>query len=91
MDYNSLSDSDLIALSNKDYASLSDDGLLFLTQNKQPRKTNWTEDIEIGAKQLAHIGKDAWDMSAGALANAFGATDSADNIYKDMELRNATQ
>ena len=34
MDYNSLSDDDLIALSKKNYDALSDDGLLFLSKSK---------------------------------------------------------
>ena len=54
MDYNSLSDDDLVALSQKNYDALSDDGLLFLSNEKpQKRDTTLGEDFGIGMANVA--------------------------------------
>jgi len=88
MDYNSLSDDDLIALSQKNYDALSDDGLLFLSQSKQPkRSTTLGEDFKIGGAGVANTLTKATGLAAGGIASAVGATDTADSIYKFMEDR----
>lgn len=87
MDYNSLSDDDLIALSQKNYDALSDEGLLFLAQSKTPekRKTTVLENFGIGLNQAAQPFVKAGGLIGGGIADAVGATDAADSIYKGME------
>jgi len=88
MDFNSLSDDDLIAISQKNYDALSDDGLLFLSQSKQPkRSTTLGEDFKIGGAGVANTLTKATGLAAGGIASAVGATDTADSIYKFMENR----
>lgn len=87
MDFNSLSDDDLIALSNKNYDALSDDGLLFLANSKSQPKRNTTvlEDIGIGIHNAAAPVVKFGGMVAGAVPSYLGDTDTADSIYKKMD------
>lgn len=59
MDYTKLSDSDLIALTNKQYDSLSDEALLELTKDNN---TTYKEDFKIG---LANVAKTFSKAGAG--------------------------
>lgn len=87
MDYNSLSDDDLVALSQKNYDALSDDGLLFLSQSQKPakRKTTLAEDFGIGLHNAAAPVVKFGGMVAGAVPSYLGQTDAADTVYKKMD------
>lgn len=86
MDYNSLSDDDLLALSNKNYDALSDDGLLFLANTKQPKRdTTKMEDFQIGLHNAAAPVVKWGGMVAGAVPSYLGDTETADKIYKGMD------
>jgi len=86
MDYNSLSDDDLVALSQKNYDALSDDGLLFLSNEKpQKRDTTLGEDFGIGMANVASPLIKWGGLVAGAGASLVGADDTQEKIYKGME------
>lgn len=51
------------------------------------RKTGILEDIGIGLENVAHKGKTALDLLAGAAATYAGSQEEADKIYADMEAR----
>ena len=86
MDYNSLSDDDLLALSNKNYDALSDDGLLFLANTKQPKRdTTKMEDFQIGLHNAAAPVVKWGGMVAGAIPSYLGDTETADKIYKGTD------
>lgn len=86
MDFNSLSDDDLIALSSKNYDALSDDGLLFLSQTKpQKRNTTVAEDLQIGLHNAAAPIVKWAGMVGGAVPSYLGKQDAADSVYKTMD------
>ena len=86
MDFNSLSDDDLIAISQKNYDALSDDGLLFLSQSKQPKRdTTKMEDFQIGLHNAAAPVVKWGGMVAGAIPSYLGDTETADKIYKGTD------
>mgnify|MGYP000314769657 CR=1 FL=1 len=57
------------------------------SQPKIGRKTGIMEDIGIGLENVAHKGKTALDLLAGAAATYAGYQEDADKIYADMEAR----
>lgn len=85
MDFNSLSDDDLIALSEKNYNALSDDGLLFLANSKPKRKTTVGEDLGIGLYNAAAPVVKFGGMVAGAVPSYLGQTGAADTVYNKMD------
>lgn len=89
-DLSNLTDDELMALSKGDVSKLSTNALYALSGQQPPkRKTTKLEDIGIGLESLAHTGKSALDMLAGAAASYAGDTEGADAIYSDMEKRQA--
>lgn len=54
---------------------------------KITRKTSLMEDVGIGLENVAHKGKTALDLLAGAAATYAGYQEDADKIYADMEAR----
>lgn len=88
MDYNSLSDEDLVALADKNYEALSDEGLLFLT-NSSKRDTTYGEDFQIGLNSALKAPLKFAGLMGGGMASAIGATDYADRIYGGMNQMSA--
>jgi len=84
MDYNSLSDDDLIALSQKNYEALSDDGLLFLSKNKTKRKTTGGENFGIGLGNAGATVAKGLGLIGGGVAAQFDQ-DTADAIFKGAD------
>ena len=75
MDYNSLSDDDLIALSQKNYDALSDDGLLFLSQSKvTPEQSEPSQLKTFGKSFVESIVPSAAGLAAGVKGAAVGAS-----------------
>jgi len=84
MDVNSLSDDDLIALSQNNFDALSDDGLVFLASQKK-RKTTFGEDVGIALNQAAQPLVKASGLIAGGAAGLLGKEEAQENIYKGMQ------
>ncbi len=84
MDVNSLSDDDLIALSNKNYDALSDDGLVFLASQKK-RSPTFGENFGIALNQAAQPFVKASGLIAGGAAGLLGRDEAQESIYKGME------
>ena len=62
-------------------------GAVTKAEPKIGRKTGIMEDIGIGLENVAHKGKTALDLLAGAAATYAGYQEDADKIYADMEAR----
>lgn len=84
MDVNSLSDDDLIALSQNNFDALSDDGLVFLASQKK-RKTTFGEDVGIALNQASQPFVKASGLLAGGVAGLLGKEEAQENIYKGMQ------
>ena len=83
-----LSDEDMLKMINGDNAKgLSDKELLELLNQSEKKETDWTEDIEIGLKDLGHSAATAGQMVAGGITSRLGATDTSDRIFGAMDKR----
>lgn len=85
MSLDNLSDDDLIAISQKNYDALSDDGLLALASVKTKRKTTLGEDFQIGLGNAASTLTKGVGLLAGGAAGALGATDISDKIFSETD------
>lgn len=85
MSLDNLSDDDLIAISQKNYDALSDDGLLALASVKTKRKTTLGEDFQIGLGNAASTLTKGVGLLAGGAAGAIGATDISDKIFGETD------
>lgn len=89
---------DKYSASDEAYNAMSEDAKTYVKEKylgtaenkaepKIKRKTGIGEDIAIGLGNIAHQGKTALDLLAGAAATYTGFQEDADKIYADMEAR----
>lgn len=94
MSLDNLSTEDLRHLAANDYSKLSTEALRTLagvSNTSAKHKTMWVEDIAEGMDSLKSTAKTAGQMFYGAGLTYTGNQDKADEVYKDMETRQAAE